>query len=101
MIGLIAPESAERADPAAQIGERGTGRELVARAIHTRSPRREGRFVKIAAAAAEPGDFAPLFEAAAAPQTTIYLENVSELRTAAQAALELWLRPRRERLAGP
>jgi DNA-binding NtrC family response regulator len=83
------------------IGERGTGREMIARAIHARSPRRDGPFVKIAGAAAEPGDFAPLFETSDQGRMTLYLENLGELRTAAQAALELWLRPRRGRRAQP
>jgi len=79
------------------VGERGTGRELVARAIHTRSPRGDGPFVKIAAAAAEPGDFTPLFESADAARITLYLEDVGELRPDALSALDQWLRPRRGR----
>jgi len=79
------------------VGERGTGRELVARAIHTRSPRGDGPFVKIAAAAAEPGDFTPLFESADAARITLYLEDIGELRADALTALDQWLRPRRGR----
>jgi DNA-binding NtrC family response regulator len=81
------------------VGERGTGREMVARAIHDRSPRTDGPFVKIAAAAAEPGDFTPLFESADGGRITLYLEDVGELRAEALSALDHWLRPRRGRTA--
>ena len=81
------------------VGEPGTGRELVAREVHARSPRAGGPFVKIAAAAAEPGDFAPLFESPDGGRITLYLEDVGDLRDDALDALDQRLRPRRGKTA--
>jgi len=81
------------------VGEPGTGRELVAREVHARSPRGEGPFVKIAAAAAEPGDFAPIFESSRGGRITLYLEDVGDLRDDALDALDQRLRPRRGKTA--
>jgi DNA-binding NtrC family response regulator len=72
---------------------------MVARAIHARSPRRDGAFVKIACAAAEPADLAPLLKPDEGSRTTVYLEDLAELRHDMQLALDAWLRPRTK--AGP
>lgn len=74
------------------VGERGTGREMVARAIHARGSRRDGEFVKIACGAAEPADFAPLFTPADGSRTTVYLEDLPELGDELQVRLDAWLR---------
>lgn len=76
------------------VGEHGTGREMIARAIHARGPRRGGPFVMIACAAAQPSDFASVFQADERGMTTLYLEDVGELPQDLQPALEKWLRPR-------
>jgi DNA-binding NtrC family response regulator len=76
------------------VGERGTGREMVARAIHARGPRRDGAFVKIACAAAEIPDFGPLLGAnTGGKSTTVYLDEVGDLRHELQVILDGWLRP--------
>jgi DNA-binding NtrC family response regulator len=90
--------------PVLLTGERGTGREVVARAIHEHSPRRRGPFVSVNSAAlppelleselfghvrgAFPGavrDRVGRFELAA--QGTLFLDEVSELPTGTQARI--------------
>jgi DNA-binding NtrC family response regulator len=75
------------------VGEHGTGRKMLARAIHARGPRRGGPFVAIACAAAEPSDFAAVFDARDRGLTTLYLDDVGELPQALQPLLEARLRP--------
>ena len=56
MKGVVAAidEAAETDQPVLIEGERGAGRELVARAIHYRSRRREGHFMAVNSAAIPP-----------------------------------------------
>lgn len=75
------------------VGEQGTGREMIARAIHGRSPRRGGPFVVIACAAAHASDFASIFQGPDRGTTTVYLADVAELSPEVQPAVEKWLRP--------
>ncbi|WP_437784830.1 sigma-54-dependent transcriptional regulator [Sorangium sp. So ce1097] len=89
--------------PLLLVGERGTGRELVARAVHRRGPRAGGRFVAVDCSAlpgprAEEELFGDEREAApdgragaglidAADKGTLFLDEVSALSLAAQARL--------------
>jgi DNA-binding NtrC family response regulator len=75
------------------VGERGTGREMVARAIHTRSPRREGTFCKVACAAATLDELSSLLDDPDAACRTLYLEDLSELPPELQEFLAWRLRP--------
>jgi DNA-binding NtrC family response regulator len=67
------------------LGERGTGRESVARAVHGQSSRRERPFVKVECATAEPS--LPSLATAVAPGSTVYLDDMNELPAAAQRQL--------------
>ena len=67
------------------LGERGTGRESVARAVHGQSSRRDRPFVKVECATAEPS--LPSLAAAVAPGSTVYLDDMNELPAAAQRQL--------------
>jgi DNA-binding NtrC family response regulator len=75
------------------VGERGTGREMVARAIHMRSPRRDGTFFKVACGAATLEELSSLIDDPGAAGRTVYLEDLSELPQALQEFLEWRLRP--------
>jgi DNA-binding NtrC family response regulator len=75
------------------VGERGTGRQMVARAIHAHGRRRDRAFVKIACAAAEIADFAPLMQADG-KTGTVYLDEVGDLPHETQLLLDTWLRPK-------
>lgn len=70
------------------VGERGTGREMVARAIHARSPRRDGTFVKMACGAATMEELAAQLDEPDAAHRTVYLEDLSELPLELQDFLE-------------
>src|SRR5213075_729302 len=67
-------------------GESGVGKELVARAIHTRSPRKDRPFVKVNCAAL-PAELleSELFEQA--DTGTIFLDEIGEMKAALQAKL--------------
>ena len=67
------------------LGERGTGRESVARAVHGQSSRRDRPFVKVECATAEPT--LPSAATSVAPGSTVYLDDMNELPAAAQRQL--------------
>jgi DNA-binding NtrC family response regulator len=74
------------------LGERGTGRESVARAVHAQSPHRDKPFVKVECGpdlAAAIGDDGP-------PGSTFYLEEIGELGADAQRQLVEIIRHRAE-----
>ena len=68
------------------LGERGTGRESVARAVHAQSPHREKPFIKIECGSA-PVDLHSVLGAEAVPGTTVYLEEIGGLSGDAQRQL--------------
>jgi DNA-binding NtrC family response regulator len=69
-------------------GERGTGKELVARAIHDNSQRRQARFVSVSCAMPESALESELFgQLEQAAGGTLFLEEVGELPAAAQVRL--------------
>lgn len=74
------------------VGERGTGREMVGRAIHARSPRGEGPFVKLSGGVTTREELSAALDAPDAARTTIYLDGVSELPAELQEFLEWRLR---------
>ena len=74
------------------LGERGTGRESVAQAVHAQSPHRDRPFVKVECGpdlAGAIGDDAP-------PGSTVYLEEIGELSADAQRQLVEIVRRRAE-----
>jgi two-component system nitrogen regulation response regulator NtrX len=77
------------------LGERGTGRESVARAVHAQSPHRDKPFVKIECESARAGLAGAIGEGAL-PGTTIYLEEIGELPPDAQRQLVEIIRHRAE-----
>lgn len=84
MVAQVGPSSAS----VLITGERGTGKEVIADAIHAASPRRDRPFVKIGCAAI-PG---PLFEAEllrfeSANGGTVFLDEIGEIAPAVQAKL--------------
>jgi two-component system, NtrC family, nitrogen regulation response regulator NtrX len=74
-------------------GERGTGRELVARAIHTHGPSRLTAFTKIICAGTTNDELRAALEHAT-PGGTIYLEDICELTPEVQIGLERWMAKR-------
>jgi DNA-binding NtrC family response regulator len=60
-------------------GDRGSGREMVARRIHGQGAHREAPFVKIACLGAPPNALDALFAGEIAAGATVYLENIQEL----------------------
>jgi DNA-binding NtrC family response regulator len=72
-------------------GERGTGRELVARAIHTHGPAKDTGFTKIICAGTTNDELAAALEN---PGGTLYLEDICELSPEVQIGLERWLAKR-------
>jgi DNA-binding NtrC family response regulator len=92
-------KAASSAQPVLIVGESGTGRELVARAIHQRSPRAREAFQMVACAGLEDAE-AALFGSAPAPgqparpglaeladRGTLFLDEVDALPPAVQARL--------------
>lgn len=82
------------------VGERGTGREMVARTIHARSPRRDGAFVKVACGAATLDELSSLLDDPGAGGRTLYLEDLPELPPELQEFLDWRLRPHQQE-SGP
>src|SRR5262249_42745537 len=60
-------------------GERGTGREMVARGIHAQGPHRDAPFFKVACSGGASGELETVLRGEIAPGATVYLENVHEL----------------------
>jgi len=75
------------------LGERGTGRESVARAVHAQSPHRDKPFVKVECSSALEA-LPDALQADTAPGTTVYLEELGELSEAAQRTIVESLRRR-------
>ena len=75
--------------PILLVGERGTGRETVARAIHQYGPQREGQFLKVLAGPDCTRELAHAIDHHKGG--TLYIEDVSLLPDPAQARLEKWL----------
>jgi DNA-binding NtrC family response regulator len=82
--------------PVLLVGEPGTGREMVARALHARSPLAEAPFVAVACAGSDPARMeADLFGSdrtpgllAAAGGATVFLDDLAELPHAVQSRLQ-------------
>lgn len=74
------------------VGERGTGREMVARAIHAYGPRREQPFIKVICADQWSAEFEQLLNGRIPPDSTIYLEDFGELPPEAQIQLDASIR---------
>jgi DNA-binding NtrC family response regulator len=70
------------------VGERGTGRETVARAIHQAGRHRDGAFLKFVCSAVEPAAFTAALDSVTFVNPTLYLEDLEELPPALQAQLE-------------
>jgi two-component system, NtrC family, nitrogen regulation response regulator NtrX len=68
------------------LGERGTGRESVARAVHGQSPRRDRPFVKIECGSERDG-LSVLMQGSVASGSTVYLDDMNELPEPAQRQL--------------
>ena len=73
------------------VGERGTGREVIARAIHARGPRRDGVFLKVRCGDVEPAALEAVLDAETSPDATLYLEDVEELAPELQARVVMRL----------
>jgi DNA-binding NtrC family response regulator len=73
-------------------GERGTGREMVARAIHSYGPRRDSAFVKIVCGDQWSAEFETLIAGKLPAESTVYLEDFGELPPEAQIQLESTIR---------
>lgn len=69
------------------IGEAGSGKAMMARAIHDMSPRAGGAFETFACAGAPPGALGDRVEALAGKSATLYLDEVDELAADDQARL--------------
>jgi DNA-binding NtrC family response regulator len=68
------------------VGERGTGREMIARVIHTSGARNGQPFMKLSCSAVSEGELRRAVAAASA--STIYLENLGELPLDLQEKIE-------------
>ena len=76
------------------VGQRGTGREMVARAIHAQGSRRVLPFLKIVCGDVASPEMERLLAGHAAPGTTVYLEDLGELPADAQLRLQAFIRDR-------
>ena len=69
------------------VGERGTGREMIARAIHAQSPRRDGVFMKLSCSDVDSKALDAALDAQGSASGMIYLEDVEELKPELQAQM--------------
>ena len=76
------------------MGERGTGRESVARAVHAQSATRDRPFVKIDCGGESTDDVAAVLEDRLGPGTTVYFDDLGELPERLQRRLVDLLRRR-------
>lgn len=74
------------------VGEPGTGREMVARAIHAYGPRRDSPFIRIVCGDRWSDELDGLLHGNLAPDSTVYLEDFGELPAEAQIPLEAAIR---------
>jgi DNA-binding NtrC family response regulator len=74
------------------VGERGTGRETIARAIRDQAPQKDGVFLKFVCSNVEPDAFAAALDPVTFPNPTLYLEDLGELPAELQARLEARIR---------
>lgn len=70
------------------VGERGTGRETIARAIRDQGLRKDGVFLKFVCSDVEPDAFAAALDPATFRDATLYLEDLGELPMELQIRLE-------------
>ena len=82
------------------LGERGTGRETIARAIHAAGAHSDGLFLKVVCSDVDPSLFAKALDPGAPADGTVYLEDLDDLPPELQVRLETRLltpgeRPRR------
>jgi two-component system, NtrC family, nitrogen regulation response regulator NtrX len=76
------------------LGERGTGRESVARAVHGQSPRRDKPFVKIDCVGVKESGSSLEIQREFVPGSTVYLHEMNELDESAQREMVDVLRRR-------
>jgi DNA-binding NtrC family response regulator len=69
------------------LGERGTGREMVARAVHAQSPRRNQPFVRVSCGAPSSSELADVLEGRVEAGATVFFENIQELGDEEQRTL--------------
>jgi DNA-binding NtrC family response regulator len=74
------------------VGERGTGREMIARAVHAQGARRDRPFLKVVCADATSPEFEQVFNSGAPAGATVYLEDLEDLPTDLQVRLETRVR---------
>ncbi len=70
------------------VGERGTGRETIARAIRDQGARKDGVFMKFVCSDADPAAFAAALDPGTFQNATLYLEDLGELPMDLQLRLE-------------
>lgn len=80
--------------PVLIVGERGTGRETVARSLHHHGPLRESPFRRVAAAVTRRADLKEVFASA---EGVIYIEGLGDLPVETQAWLEDWIGAEQQR----
>jgi DNA-binding NtrC family response regulator len=79
------------------VGERGTGRETIARAIRDQGPNKASVFIKLVCSDVDPAAFAAALDAASFTDATMYLEDLCALPAELQARLEARISAGRER----